>query len=525
MSSPSLTLIITSLTILSTIPPLSHQQHLSPGLPDALFYLISPFIQTIDFTSQESCEPEIGCFRKDGPYINPIHRPVNVIPQSRRQVNTQFYLYTRRNVDRPEHIRIGDVRSLSRSSFRSKSPTKILIHGYLYNHLMGKYQQDAFRRLIRAFLLAGDYNVILADWGDGATTWYFQASANSRVVGREIALLLKFLNREAGVPFEDFHVIGHSLGAHIAGLAGQDIPRLGRITGLDPAKPYFEATHHSIRLDSTDALYVDVLHTDASLNGNDMFSLGTRQLMGDVDFFPNNGDRQPRCPDEVMSNLLSGNGLITAAQHLMTCDHRRSVDLLANYLEESRTRRCIPLAYRCSSWRAYESGQCFSCGANGQNCAIVGEPRHILISSKSEKKTPFYIKTSVRSPLCAFQYRVEFSLSDGLPPMSSILIELEDNKGIRTAERTREGNWKGGVTYAFVIASASRLGVIEKVRMSSDMTVILAATPSRLGQGVRVSHLSVTPMNEWSDSLKAKKSVRFCHFIETARKGDTSRCG
>jgi len=127
--------------------------------------------------------------------------------------------------------------------------------------------------------------------------------------------------------------------------------------------------------------------------------------------------------------------------------------------------------------------------------------------------------------LCAFQYRVEFSLSDGLPPMSSILIELEDNKGIRTVERTREGNWNGGVTYAFVIASASRLGVIEKVRMSSDMTVILAATPSRLGEGVRVSHLTVTPMNEWSDSLKAKKSVRFCHFIETARREDTSRCG
>jgi len=36
--------------------------------------------------------------------------------------------------------------------------------------------------------------------------------------------------------------------------------------GLDPAGPYFENTDPKVRLDSTDALFVDVIHTDGSNN-------------------------------------------------------------------------------------------------------------------------------------------------------------------------------------------------------------------------------------------------------------------
>ncbi len=55
---------------------------------------------------------------------------------------------------------------------------------------------------------------------------------------------------------------------------GRDLKKyglqLGRITGLDPAEPHFEKTHPMVRLDETDAFYVDVIHTDA----NPLMSLG-----------------------------------------------------------------------------------------------------------------------------------------------------------------------------------------------------------------------------------------------------------
>ena len=37
----------------------------------------------------------------------------------------------------------------------------------------------------------------------------------------------------------------------------------GRVTGLDPAEPYFGYEPNEVCLDSTDAKFVDIIHTDA----------------------------------------------------------------------------------------------------------------------------------------------------------------------------------------------------------------------------------------------------------------------
>jgi hypothetical protein len=44
------------------------------------------------------------------------------------------------------------------------------------------------------------------------------------------------------------------------------------IPGLDPADPHFEGTDPIVRLDETDAYYVDAIHTDANplLSGKEM---------------------------------------------------------------------------------------------------------------------------------------------------------------------------------------------------------------------------------------------------------------
>lgn len=72
--------------------------------------------------------------------------------------------------------------------------------------------------------------------------------------------------------YSDFHFIGHSLGAHIAGQTARRLQRFGvgveRVTGLDPAYPCFETSSASLRLRSSDANFVDVIHTDSQYLDN-----------------------------------------------------------------------------------------------------------------------------------------------------------------------------------------------------------------------------------------------------------------
>ena len=105
--------------------------------------------------------------------------------------------------------------------------------------------------------------MISVDWGGGSLPLYSQAAANTRLVGLEVARLVNLLIADHGVDAKDVHIIGHSLGSYIAGYAGEQIPGLGRISGLDPAEPLFQGMPHFVRLDPTDALFVDIIHTDA----------------------------------------------------------------------------------------------------------------------------------------------------------------------------------------------------------------------------------------------------------------------
>ena len=113
------------------------------------------------------------------------------------------------------------------------------------------------------------------------------------------------------------HIIGFSLGAHAAGNAGMyfaleankessnesafSCRKLHQISGLDPAGPLFENVPPSIRLDPSDACYVDVIHTNAG--SLPTLGLGIRRPCGNVDFYPNGGSRQPQCSHLVVGTI------------------------------------------------------------------------------------------------------------------------------------------------------------------------------------------------------------------------------
>jgi hypothetical protein len=80
--------------------------------------------------------------------------------------------------------------------------------------------------------LQDECNVICVDWEAGALIPnYLRAAANTRLVGKQLSLLLQGLNAHLGLRFHSVHVIGFSLGAHVAGFAGAELKNLSRITG------------------------------------------------------------------------------------------------------------------------------------------------------------------------------------------------------------------------------------------------------------------------------------------------------
>ena len=154
-----------------------------------------------------------------------------------------------------------------------------------------------------------DTNLILLDWTRGAGTTYSAAVANTELVGRQLALVL-LDTIKLGTNPKKIHIIGFSLGAHVAGCASEVLKKrkilLGRITGLDPASPFFRNhlfREKSRKLDALDADLVDVIHTDGSKDFADGF--GLLKPIGHIDFFPNGGREQPGCSDVKNAVVVS----------------------------------------------------------------------------------------------------------------------------------------------------------------------------------------------------------------------------
>ena len=174
------------------------------------------------------------------------------------------------------------------------------------------------------FFLQEDVNVICVNWSAGAADPnYVRAAVNTRLVGRQVALLIENINNSNDEKINaKTHMIGFSLGAHVAGFAGNQLKNLSRITGkshkmygklsaitftiftflgLDPAGPLFEGYDPTVRLDKSDADYVDIIHS----NGESLIvgGFGAWEPLGHVDFYPNGGRAQRGCQHFLIGGI------------------------------------------------------------------------------------------------------------------------------------------------------------------------------------------------------------------------------
>lgn len=115
-----------------------------------------------------------------------------------------------------------------RFAFILMLPTDISV---LYNYHQAIEPHCLSLHVFFSLSITQNVNVIVVDWQTGAKgPNYFQAAANTRVVGADIATLI-LTAQSLGAAASSFHIIGHSLGSHIAGYAGEKVHGMGRITG------------------------------------------------------------------------------------------------------------------------------------------------------------------------------------------------------------------------------------------------------------------------------------------------------
>ncbi|XP_061378542.1 lipase member I-like [Danaus plexippus] len=235
--------------------------------------------------------------------------------------------------------------------------TKIIIHGY-----RDTSQSSVSTDIAKAYINKEMFNVLLIDAEEMMNQRYTLSVHNARLMGKRLANLLANLET-FGASAEDFHLIGISLGAHIAGWTGKYFHKyksqlLGRITGLDPAGPCFSFAYTDQRLDKTDARYVDVLHTNRLVQG-------IIEPLGHADFYINGGGpQQPGC---VMPS----------------CSHLRAAEI---YTESINTPKLF-IGIRCQSWQNFKTNTCDS-----KDFAVLG------YGSSTSTRGLYYLRTSADPP-------------------------------------------------------------------------------------------------------------------------------
>ncbi|CAL8320670.1 unnamed protein product [Arctogadus glacialis] len=313
-------------------------------------------------------------------------------------IDTKFSL---RTAEEPEedmcYIRPGRQESIAECGFNITAQTFAIVHGWTVAGIFEGWVSQLVSALLEREPSA---NVIVVDWLKRAQHHYPNAAQHTQLAGQDLAALINWLELDVKYDLSKLHLLGFSLGAHVAGVAGNlAYSKVNRITGMDPAGPHFEYADELRRLSPDDASFVDVVHTNTK--GSPDLSIGIQRPVGHVDIYPNGGMDQPGCSLQHTLQMMATFGLQKVGL-IMGCAHERSVHLFIDSLV-NRERQSV--AYRCSSKDAFDRGQCLSCRRN--RCNTLGYGAHLQHTPRAAK---MYLKTTDRTPFKVFHYQIKVHL-------------------------------------------------------------------------------------------------------------------
>ncbi|XP_068593422.1 phospholipase A1 member A isoform X2 [Cebidichthys violaceus] len=333
--------------------------------------------------------------------------------QRRVKLQVQYLLLTRGNADCAQaftHESLTETQQQP-SYFNVSRPTKVIVHGY---RAIGS-KPSWVTQLARALLRAQDVNVVMVDWVYGASFAYNLVVENYKEVAVQISVLINQLEQH-GCTLESFHFIGISLGAHVAGFVGTLFEgKIGRITGLDPAGPMFKGADIFDRLDSSDAQFVDAIHTDS-----DYFGISIP--VGHVDFFLNGGKDQTGC---ARSRFTSMYGYVI-------CDHMRALHVYMSALNGS----CPLVGIPCSSYEDFLKGRCLDCDVFKGTCPTIGLSLNSgIVVSPVPKEQKLFLLTTSSAPFCSHHLLLQLEVSP-LDKSAEVEVTLT-TENLRTERRLR----------------------------------------------------------------------------------------
>lgn len=298
-------------------------------------------------------------------------------------------------------------------------PLVIILHGF-----MGSPHARSTKLLIEGYVNKGGSNVVGVNWKDLAKgPWYGGAAERSYDAARQLADWITELVTANVTSWEKIHIVGFSLGAQVAGITSKFIPygaRIGRLTGLDPARPKFDDKPPEDHLDAEDSDFTTIVHTCGGF-------LAIPEPLGHVDFYPNGGQSpQPPCSEDLLNNILhkfidSPTPMIAAADRGPTklfaglvCSHYMALALWVESLKPG----IKFVAKRCPSWKSYLNKTCDD-GLSGTGDIVMGEnlPR--------STRGTYFFKTEAEVP---YSLTLNDLISDGIEEYSKILtVQLPDS--------------------------------------------------------------------------------------------------